>query len=36
MKRQSGLVLVVSVDLKKKHQFINPAILQEEFQDDNL
>lgn len=36
MKRESGLALVVSVDLKKMHQFINPAILWEEFEDDSL
>lgn len=36
MKRQSCLTLVVSVDLKKMPQFINPAILWEEFEDGSL
>lgn len=36
MKSQSGLALVVSLDLKKMHQFINPAIVWEELEDGSL
>lgn len=36
MKRQSGLALVISVDLKKMHWFINSAIVWEEFEDSSL
>jgi len=36
MERESGLALVVSVDLKKVHQFIKSAAPWEEFEDGSL